>query len=232
MSNQYPTIALTVTAASFPSIAVTAPSMLPTVTLGVTLPGPRGVQGPQGVPGADSTVPGPKGEPGAVSTTPGPIGEPGPVGPTGEPGVDGKDGVDGTSYLQRIGSTLSPTEEGDDITTTGTVTGSNLSGTNTGDQDLSTFAVKSVLRTTLTSSPFIVEPSQSYVATLDGACTLAASGWSTGYDEASLITLTMLVGATLTGDGITLVDAPKVGVNVCMVHNTATGIKFFIAYTE
>jgi hypothetical protein len=68
----------------------------------VLVPGPRGPQGasgkpaptitpspgPQGAPGADSTVPGP---PGADSTVPGPSGPPGPA------GQDGTDGTDGTT---------------------------------------------------------------------------------------------------------------------------------------
>lgn len=67
-----------------------------------TVPGPPGPPGPAGAdstvpgpPGADSTVPGPQGPPGAASTVPGPQGPPGAdstvPGPQGPPGADGAD---------------------------------------------------------------------------------------------------------------------------------------------
>ena len=70
------------------------------VTFGSGLPIP-GPPGPQGEPGADSTVPGP---PGADSTVPGPAGPQGNPGPQGDPGPAGADstvpgpaGADGDS---------------------------------------------------------------------------------------------------------------------------------------
>jgi hypothetical protein len=56
------------------------------------VPGP---QGPQGLPGADSTVPGPEGPPGADSTVPGPQGPQGEIGPQGVQGVQGEVGPQG-----------------------------------------------------------------------------------------------------------------------------------------
>jgi len=47
------------------------------------------------------------------------------------------DSVGGENLWDRDGTTLSPHTAGDDITTTGDISANNLSGTNTGDQDLS-----------------------------------------------------------------------------------------------
>ena len=81
------------------SISQPAPgSMVVTLSDGsaATLVLPAGEPGPQGDPGADSTVPGPpgpQGEPGPASMVPGPQGEPG---PRGEPGPAGPRGETGT----------------------------------------------------------------------------------------------------------------------------------------
>ena len=65
--------------------------------------GPQGEAGPQGPPGADSTVPGspgPSGSPGPASTIPGPVGQPGPSGSpcpaSTVPGPQGSAGADST----------------------------------------------------------------------------------------------------------------------------------------
>lgn len=70
--------------------------------------GDFGPPGPQGPPGADSTVPGPQGPPGptgAASTVPGPTGPQGATGATGatgSTGPQGAPGLDGNSIPQII----------------------------------------------------------------------------------------------------------------------------------
>jgi hypothetical protein len=57
--------------------------------------GAPGLRGPQGPPGADSTMPGPAGRDGKDSTVPGPRGRAGVQGPQGERGRDGFSDVPG-----------------------------------------------------------------------------------------------------------------------------------------
>lgn len=98
-----------------PVVQITHISQSPSISLGLTVPGPKGEKGepgeigppgpagadsiipgppgPQGIPGADSTVAGPQGPPGADSTIPGPKGDPGQKGEPGEPGPKGDPGA-------------------------------------------------------------------------------------------------------------------------------------------
>lgn len=90
---------------------VATPSLVPVPgpagPAGLSITGPRGLTGPAGAPGKDSTIPGPAGSPGARgadSTVPGPAGSPGAKGdpgadstvpgPAGSPGAQGNPGPD------------------------------------------------------------------------------------------------------------------------------------------
>ena len=99
--------------------------------------GPRGLRGPQGNPGADSTVPGPQGNPGADSTVPGPQGPPGAPsqvpGPQGNPGLSGwypsafeivtPSGNTDARYLRVTQWTRAPSASPQPITITGDIRG-------------------------------------------------------------------------------------------------------------
>ena len=129
-------------------------------TSGSSLPGPQGEQGVQGIqgePGAD----GADGADGAQGIQ----GEPGADGADGVQGIPGLDGIGGVSQagtnvsITGAGSSMNPyiinstqlTEadpifagsQANNITGTDITNLSNLSGTNTGDQDLSNLALKS-----------------------------------------------------------------------------------------
>jgi hypothetical protein len=127
-----------------------------------TVPGPKGDKGD---PGADSTVPGPKGDkgdPGADSTVPGPKGDTGATGatgPKGDTGATGSQGPKGDTGAAGPQGDVGPNQVSTSTSTniTGILSGNGsavsaasnstalnaVSGTNTGDQDLSGYAAKS-----------------------------------------------------------------------------------------
>lgn len=131
-------------------------------------------------------------------------------------------------------------------TFTGDISATNLSGTNTGNQDLSALATvssvalkadKSVTYTELEGAALVVSPSGSYTATLGALSTIEGSGWTAGSNEACTIVITKAADMAIEGAGsgaqaIVIKDVPEVGVNICMVHNTPDGLRLFVGYTE
>lgn len=77
-----------------------------------------------------------------------------------------------------------------------------------------------------------IEPGKSYAWVCNGACAISAdSGWLPGHDQACSIIVTPASGTTISGDGVTLIDAPEIGVvNHCFVRNTPTGLQMYVAY--